>query len=79
MAEQRPTYLSRARLETALETAEAWAEHGYSQDSRLYWQGMRDTLRVILAKTVQPPMVSTDDPAAFTILTGMSMRYPISN
>jgi hypothetical protein len=52
----------------ALDEAEAWAEDGYTAESRAYWEGMRDTLRVLLGITTQFPAVSTDDAAATTLL-----------
>ena len=36
-------------------TASGWTVHGYSPESQAYWQGMRDTLRVILGITTEPP------------------------
>jgi hypothetical protein len=52
----------------ALKEAEAWSEGGYSEESRAYWQGMRDTLRVLLGVTTQFPVLSTHDAAATTLL-----------
>ena len=57
-----------AALTEALETAETWAEHGYSEGSKSYWSGMRDTLRIVLGQTTEAPRDSTVDPAATTIL-----------
>lgn len=55
-------------LASALAHAEVWAEGGYSAESRAYWQGMRDTLRVLTGRTTRTPGVSSDDPAALTLL-----------
>jgi hypothetical protein len=52
----------------ALDEAEAWAEGGYTTESRAYWEGMRDTLRVVVGITTQFPAVSVDDAAATTLL-----------
>ena len=54
--------------EAALADAEFWAENGRTEGSRMYWKGMRDTLRVITGKTIVPPTVSRDDPAALVLL-----------
>jgi hypothetical protein len=55
-------------LRRSLAEAEEWAEGGYSVESRAYWTGMRDTLRVLLGITTKPPTCSVDDPAALTLL-----------
>lgn len=47
--------VSQSTLEHAYEEASAWAEDGYSEKSRAYWSGMRDTLAVILGKTTAMP------------------------
>jgi hypothetical protein len=60
--------MTRAQLLAGLAEAEAWTRDGYSAESRAYWQGMRDTLRVVLGITTEPPTCSTDDPAALTLL-----------
>jgi len=60
--------LSVEQLQEALDQAELWSVHGYSAASRAYWQGMRDTLRVVLGVTTDPPMMTADDAAACTIL-----------
>jgi len=52
----------------ALEEAEVWADGGYSAESRAYWTGMRDTLRVVLGITTRQPPLSIDDAAATTLL-----------
>lgn len=62
--------VSRAQMESALRTAEGWAEDGYTEEGRAYWCGMRDTLRVILGITTERP-ISTGpgtDVAADTLL-----------
>lgn len=56
-------------LHEALEEATGWSEHGYSPDSKAYWTGMRDTLRVVLGITTEKPRDTTADPAAFSILS----------
>ena len=48
----------------ALAEAEVWAEAGYTAESRAYWAGMRDTLRVVLGVTASAPTLSTADAAA---------------
>lgn len=63
-------HLTQEQLRRGLEQAEIWSDGGYSESSRSYWQGMRDTLRVILGVTTQVPGVSVDDAAAFTLLGG---------
>lgn len=45
-------------LARALEEAEAWATGGYSPESRAYWEGIRDTLRVVLGITKEKPRVT---------------------
>lgn len=61
---------SQAKLRAAHEQAACWAEHGYSQASRSYWLGMQQTLAVLLGRTVTTPALSSDDPAALTLLGG---------
>ena len=53
-----PSTVTPAQMRHALEVAEGWAEHGYSQSSRDYWTGMRDTLRVLLGHTTERPRVT---------------------
>lgn len=52
------------------ETAKAWAECGYTPESRAYWSGMRDTLAVVLGITTEAPHVTgpDSDVAAITLL-----------
>jgi hypothetical protein len=61
-------------LVEALEIAEGWSTGGYSENSMAYWRGMRDTLRVLLGITENPPYDSTDDAAATTLLRGVPPR-----
>jgi hypothetical protein len=63
-----PARLDRDALTASYREAVSWAEHGYSATSRSYWQGMRDTLAVILGITTAPPTVSCDDAAATVLL-----------
>lgn len=62
--------VSKAQMQAALDTAEGWAEHGYSPESKQYWTGMRDTLRVLLGVTTERPMSTGPgtDVAADTLL-----------
>lgn len=55
-------------LNESLGTAEGWSEHGYTDGSKSYWTGMRDTIRVVLGITTEVPTGSASDAAAFTIL-----------
>lgn len=65
-----PATVSAAQMEHALRVAEGWAEDGYTQSSRDYWRGMRDTLRVLLGRTTERPTVTGPgaDVAADTLL-----------
>lgn len=63
-------HVTEEQLRRSLEQAEIWADNGYSETSRSYWQGMRDTLRVILGVTTKMPGCSVDDAAATTLLGG---------
>lgn len=68
MAASSVVQIDTARLEAAYQYAAAWAEGGWSPESRAYWEGMRDTLAVVLGRTTKPPQCSTDDPAALVLL-----------
>lgn len=50
--------VTRTQAEAAYAEAKAWAEVGYTPESKAYWQGMRDTLAVILGITTKPPTVT---------------------
>jgi len=50
--------------EDALHEAEGWADYGNSGESRAYWQGMRDTLRVVLGITQDASHVTVTGPGA---------------
>lgn len=63
--------MNEAVLREALSTAEGWAKGGYSDGSKDYWAGMRDTLRIVLGITTEVPAATPDghvDAAAITIL-----------
>jgi hypothetical protein len=64
--------LERGMDAEALRTAETWAEGGYTAESRAYWRGMRDTLRVLRGVTKRSPRNSGDDAAATTLLRGIA-------
>lgn len=59
---------SREKLRAAYLEAKTWAAGGYSQSSRDYWTGMRDTLAVLVGVTTAAPMDSTEDAAATKLL-----------
>lgn len=63
---------SETRLRRVLAEAETWSEGGYTETSRTYWQGMRDTLRAILGITTEIPSVTGPgaDIAALLLLEG---------
>ena len=57
-------HLTEEQLRRGLEQAEIWSDGGS------YWQGMRDTLRVIVGITTRAPGFSVDDAAASILLGG---------
>jgi hypothetical protein len=59
-----------AKVREALDLAEGWARYGYTVESRAYWRGMRDTLRVLLGVTTEAPRLTGagTDQAASTLL-----------
>lgn len=59
------------KAQQALDLAEGWAQYGYTVESRAYWRGMRDTLRVLLGVTTEAPRESGPgaDVAAMTLLS----------
>lgn len=63
--------VTEAKAQAALDLAEGWAQYGYTVESRAYWSGMRDTLRVLLGITTERPTASGPgtDVAALTLLT----------
>ena len=65
-----PAMVSDERVRKAGEHAVVWATGGYTDTSRAFREGMRDTLAVLLGITTAPPMVSTDDAAALVLLGG---------
>lgn len=68
--------VSEDALRAALERAEAWSEDGYTETSKAYWSGIRDTLRVVLGITTEAPTSTGPDcdVAALEIL-GAQHRY----
>lgn len=66
----RASVIDRTALTDALDTSEGWSEHGYTETSKAYWTGMRDTLRVVLGITTEVPTVTGPgtDTAALMIL-----------
>lgn len=70
VAQLRTLWNLKRALPKALEEAETWAKHGYSPESRAYWEGMRDTLRVLMGLTTEAPTGTGPgtDVAAFVIL-----------
>lgn len=62
-------HVSQEQLRHGLEYSTFWAAEG-SANARPYWDGVRDTLRVVLGITTEVPGVSVDDAAAFMILGG---------
>lgn len=65
-----PEAITRAAMAEALHEATVWSEHGYTDKSRYYWRGMRDTLRVVLGITTTTPSCTglDSDSAAFSLL-----------
>jgi hypothetical protein len=63
--------VTEAKAWQALDLAEGWATYGYTRESRAYWTGMRDTLRVLLGVTTEAPRESGPgtDVAAMTLLS----------
>lgn len=51
MSTDRLLHLDRDAIHAAYDHARAWADGGYSDGSRSYWAGMRDTLAVVLGIT----------------------------
>lgn len=70
MTNRHVTYHDHTALQRAYEDAAAWAEYGYTQSSRDYWRGMRDTLAVLLGHTTVRPGTTGEgtDAAATTML-----------
>lgn len=64
-------------LVQGLETATVWAEYGYTNDSRNYWRGIRDTLRVVLGHTRMRPRRTGPgcDNAADVLLVGAPVDF----
>lgn len=60
--------LASTALHEALEEVTGWAVHGYSETSRSYYEGVRDTLRIVLGITTEIPAEAGMDPAAVYIL-----------
>ena len=67
--------VSEAAAREALDTAETWAQHGYSDGSKEYWRGTRDTLRVLLGiTTVKRVATGPGCDAAADALLGAQFR-----
>jgi len=68
--------VTRNALASAWAEANGWAEHGYTEVSRSYWRGMRDTLGVLLGYTTERPTVTGPgaDIAADVLLRHQHLR-----
>lgn len=60
-------------MRSALVDAEALADHGHSERSRAYHEGIRDTLRVLLGVVTEAPTVTGPETniAALYLLRGV--------
>lgn len=53
--------VSTEAMHETLERATFWAEHGYTDRSKAYWSGIRDTLQVMLGITTERPGATGPD------------------
>lgn len=62
-------HITQEQLRHGLEYATFWAAEG-SANSRPYWDGVRDTLRVVTGMTTEINQASCDDAAVMILLSG---------